>query len=123
MQELAKKNRGECLSKEYKNIKTKLLWQCSEGHQWWATGFGIKHDKTWCPICSDTTLTIEEMRKLATRKGGKCLSSEYKNANTKLLWECKNGHQWWAKPTAIKNHGNWCLQCFKESRKSNNIKH
>ena len=117
MQILAEANGGKCLSTEYKNSKTKLLWQCRNGHQWLASPFCVKHDKTWCPICAKTTLTIEEMQKLALKKKGKCISTEYKNSKTKLLWECENGHQWWAKPTAIKNHGNWCLQCFKDSRK------
>ncbi|MCX6320455.1 MAG: hypothetical protein NTX93_01435 [Bacteroidia bacterium] len=116
MESLAKFKGGKCLSNEYLNSKTKLQWQCNKGHNWWATPHGIKQNNTWCPICADTSLTIQVMKNIALEKGGKCLSNEYKNVHTKLLWECENGHQWWAKPTAIKNHGNWCLQCFKDSR-------
>ncbi|MCP4898302.1 MAG: hypothetical protein GY906_15115, partial [bacterium] len=39
--------------------------------------------------------------------GGKCLSDTYINTHTKLLWECKQGHQWEAKPSNIKS-GRWC---------------
>lgn len=35
---------------------------------------------------------IEDMQKLAEKRGGKCLSTEY--AYTKLEWECDEGHTW-----------------------------
>lgn len=38
--------------------------------------------------------TLEEMRALAAARGGRCLSTEYVNTSTHLLWECANGHQW-----------------------------
>lgn len=34
MQHLAKMRGGKCLSTEYVNNKTKLKWQCNEGHIW-----------------------------------------------------------------------------------------
>jgi len=52
MQQIAKHRGGKCLSKIYKNTKTKLQWECSEGHQWKATPTSIKNSGTWCPICS-----------------------------------------------------------------------
>ena len=55
-------------------------------------------------------LTIQEMQKLATTKGGKCLSDTYVNDRTKLLWQCKKGHQWKATPSNIKQ-GKWCPRC------------
>ena len=55
-------------------------------------------------------LTIEEMQKLATRRGGKCLSKKYINAITKLKWQCKEGHIWIASSNKIKN-GRWCPKC------------
>jgi len=55
-------------------------------------------------------LTIEEMRSLASAKGGKCLSSEYSSNRVKLLWTCHKGHEWLAKPQHIKA-GSWCPNC------------
>ncbi|WP_377520174.1 hypothetical protein [Priestia megaterium] len=38
------------------------------------------------------------------------MSEEYVNANTKLEWECKEGHRWKAKPGAV-TFGSWCQEC------------
>ena len=48
---LAKKKGGKCLSRKYKNCKTKLEWECDKGHSWEATPSAIKHSKRWCPYC------------------------------------------------------------------------
>lgn len=48
---IARSRGGKCLSKTYINSKTKLQWQCSEGHRWNATPFSIKIRNSWCPIC------------------------------------------------------------------------
>lgn len=52
MKEIAKDRGGRCLSKTYKDIFTKLLWECSRGHRWSVAPVGIIHQKQWCPICS-----------------------------------------------------------------------
>ncbi len=57
------------------------------------------------------TLTIEDMKKIAKKRGGKCLSKTYVSARTKLLWECDNNHKWEASPSNIKR-GSWCPSCF-----------
>ena len=48
---LAKKHNGKCLSKYYKNNRTKLIWQCSEGHIWRTKPSSIKSG-SWCKKCS-----------------------------------------------------------------------
>ena len=96
MQELASKKNGKCLSNQYTSTHVKLLWQCEKGHQWEARPSGIKSG-AWCPKCSgNVKMTIEDMHTLAKNNEGKCLSHEYINTDTKLLWECKeviNGKQ------------------------------
>ena len=93
MQNIAAQKGGQCLSAKYVNSGTNLRWQCKKGHKWNATPSSIKH-RTWCPYCAGKVpLTIEEMQELAAKKGGVCLSKEYINANTKLLWRCKKGHE------------------------------
>lgn len=97
MHKIAVQRNGKCLSKEYVDSRTKLLWQCDLGHQWWATPGHIKSGK-WCRECSyernatRTRLTIDYIRNEAVKRGWKCLSSFYKNASTPLKWECGNGH-------------------------------
>lgn len=103
---------GECLSDVYVNCRTKLKFICSEKHTWDAKPHDVKFSKSWCPICSNSRkLTIEEMDEIASKRGGKCLSETYIDSHTKLLWECKYGHQWKAKPSQIKNINTWCPEC------------
>lgn len=114
MQLLANKNKGKCLSENYTNIKTKLLWRCIQGHTWEATPGSIKSG-TWCPDCRKKIISFAELQSLVSIKEGRCLSKKYENANKKLLWECKKGHQWEALLNNIKN-GRWCPYCSKNKK-------
>jgi hypothetical protein len=58
-------------------------------------------------------LGIEEMRDLARRRGGECLSPKYTNLGTELLWRCREGHEWSASPRSIKHAKTWCPICAK----------
>ena len=53
---------------------------------------------------------IEHFKNLATEKDGKCISVEYKTLNSKLKWECSNGHIWETIPASILK-GTWCKIC------------
>lgn len=115
MRQIAKSRGGQCLSREYTNSQTKLAWQCKEGHQWRAVPGNIKFGK-WCPVCAGRQLgTIKEMRGVARRRGGKCLSKAYTNSRTKLAWQCRQGHQWEAIAASIKQ-GHWCPVCARRNR-------
>ena len=50
IQQMATEKGGRCLSKSYNNSRQKLLWDCSEGHQWKAKPNTIQQGK-WCRIC------------------------------------------------------------------------
>ncbi len=110
--QLAKERGGKCLSTEYKHTKEKMLWECSKGHQW-ENKFGhIKNRQQWCPECAGKKKkTITECQQLAEERGGKCLSTEYKNIDGKMLWECSEGHQWHNTFGHIKNGQQWCPYC------------
>ena len=110
MHKIAAERNGKCLSTEYINSKTKLKWECAEGHTWEVTPDSVKRG-IWCRICSGLApLTIEEMHKIAAGRGGKCLSTKYVNAHTKIKWECAEGHTWEATPGDVKS-GTWCGIC------------
>jgi hypothetical protein len=111
MRAIAEERRGRCLSQVYVNTDTKLLWQCHEGHQWYATPINIIKNR-WCRICSQNRQrrTIKEMQDLAEARGGKCLSSVYHNRCTPLHWECAEKHRWSSPPRQIIN-GSWCPVC------------
>jgi len=110
MQKLAEDKGGKCLSEEYININTKLKWKCSIGHVWESIPGPILYKGSWCPCCIGRNKTIKDMQKLAEENNGKCLSNKYINANTKLQWQCREGHIWKATPSNIQQ-GEWCAKC------------
>lgn len=116
MRSIADKRGGTCLSETYINGRMKLLWQCDKGHRWEAEGGSVKQGH-WCAKCAADKradayrLTLEEMRKLAAARGGKCLSDKYINAHSKLLWECAHGHRWKSEPCSVQA-GKWCRKCW-----------
>jgi hypothetical protein len=111
MHKIAFAKGGKCLSHYYVNSRIKLLWQCEKGHQCFATPFSIKVRNSWCPHCAGTQpLGLDAMHKLARKNGGRCLSEEYKNCKTKMLWQCKYGHEFESTPDNIKQ-GRWCPFC------------
>ena len=59
---------------------------------------------------NQNTNYLKKMGRIASEKGGKCLSPAYINASTKLRWECSEGHVWEATPNSIMR-GRWCPQC------------
>jgi nucleoside-diphosphate-sugar epimerase len=54
--------------------------------------------------------TIKDMQELAQSRGGRCLSTEFIDIETKLKWKCAFGHEWEATPRLLKA-GHWCAEC------------
>jgi hypothetical protein len=111
MQEIARDRGGECLSPRYVNKSTKLRWRCAQGHEWEAIPGHVKRG-SWCPSCVGTRrLSISDMRSLARRHRGTCLSHEYDGMNTPLKWRCREGHEFSKTPHLVKFDGSWCPTC------------
>jgi len=118
-QRKAEENGGRCLSTEYVNAKSKLLWQCSENHKWEATPDSVVNGNSWCKKCSDIKNGekcrlkdgLEKCQMKAEERGGRCLSTEYVNATTKMKWECSQGHIWEAISSSVINNNRWCKIC------------
>jgi len=124
-QQIANEHGGRCLSAEYKNNNTKMLWECKNKHTWFAILSNIKNYGKWCPYCAGVKLLngLELAQMIAGNKDGRCLSEKYTRAIDKMLWECKEGHRWYATLTNIKNNGRWCPVCaIEEIRKKNTLK-
>ncbi|MEK6938343.1 MAG: hypothetical protein AABX04_04835 [Nanoarchaeota archaeon] len=101
---------GECISEKYINAHSKLVWKCNNGHTWETTYDKIKQGK-WCPHCAGNAKhNIDYFRKIAEEKEGKCLSENYINNHTSLMWQCNNNHTWSSVPKIILR-GGWCPQC------------
>jgi len=111
MKDIASKRGGDCLSEEYVNTDTKLRWRCSRAHEWEAPAYNVMVTGTWCPHCvGNARYTIDQMREIAVGRGGKCLSQKYVNSQTKIKWQCSEGHVWLAAPGNIVQ-GSWCPRC------------
>ena len=116
---LAAQKGGKCLSDLCLGIKTRVLWQCSQGHEWKTSLDNVVHNKTWCRVCANKTNgkaqrsnNIASARKIAANHGGKCLeTSNFPVRNKKVRWECSKGHQWSAIFHNIRNGVAWCPKC------------
>jgi hypothetical protein len=113
--ELIQKRGGKCFLETYQNRYTKIDIECEQGHKFISTAKSVKRGN-WCPKCAiderarKRKLCIDDMHLVAKRKQGKCLSLIYTDINTKLIWECVNGHQFSSKPGNVKS-GKWCPKC------------
>ncbi len=110
MRDLAIARGGKCLSTEYVDSRSKLLWQCARGHRWQALPSSVVQG-SWCPACAhNQRLGLSEFHDLAASRGGECLSCTYVNERTYLRWRCAEGHRWNATPEKVKR-GSWCPTC------------
>jgi len=109
---LARSKGGECLSDKYVDVHTPLKWKCQNGHIWDTCYHNVKY-KNWCRICHTNSrkLGIDCAMKIAVERGGKCLSTEYKDCNSHLTFECQYGHTWEASLNSVKNTKSWCPYC------------
>ncbi len=120
MREAAHEKGGACLSAKYDGMQGKLRWRCASGHIFSATPNMIMNQGAWCRKCGILARTLsprekrcwlERMKKLARARGGACLSVEYADNRTLLLWRCSNGHEWYATPSHVMYSGTWCATC------------
>lgn len=116
--ELAEKNKGELLSPSCSNVRTKLKWKCSLGHEFLMNYTSVKRGN-WCPICSTVgrRKTIEDCRNLALKNDGEFLSTSYAHDQDLLKWKCKLGHEFLMRFASIRS-GQWCPICGGTQRKT-----
>jgi hypothetical protein len=89
-----------------------LAFECALGHKWETSASTIIHG-SWCPKCAGKAKpTFSELRQLAESRGGKILSRSYVNNWSPLKWQCKEGHQWTADYSNVKNNKTWCPYCY-----------
>lgn len=116
MKVIAQQQGGECLSTEYANTKTKLLWRCAHGHTWEAFPGNVLRGH-WCLICGNQrqgrakAKSIEYARALARNKGGQCISNTYTNNSVPMRWKCGVCSYEWTATAASIRRGSWCPKC------------
>jgi hypothetical protein len=107
------KRKGKCLSENYKNNKTAMIFKCDVCNHQWTTNFkAILIQNQWCPKCSGRlNNNIEVAKNIAIERNGVCLSNQYKNNKENLLWKCNVcNHEWYARLDRVKS-GTWCPKC------------
>jgi hypothetical protein len=117
LQRCAKKRGGVCLSEVYEGSKAHYRFRCEAGHEFDMLGARTFRG-SWCVECQHESKRygMSLMHEVAKAHGGRCLSGIYRNAATRLEWECARGHRWWAYPGAIVR-GHWCSACAHDAGK------
>ena len=102
---------GKCLSKKYTNNRTKMQWECMDGHIWKATLDSVQQGK-WCPVCSgNVPKPYREIKEIIYNKGGKIVVGKYTDSYSVLSIECgKCKHVWDTTLRRIKKNC-WCPKC------------
>lgn len=81
----------------------KLKWRCSLGHIWDAV-VGSRANGSGCSICSNQKLLAgfndlaSKFPEIASEAHGWDPASVISGSHKKLLWKCKEGHEWLASP-------------------------
>lgn len=115
---LAEERGWVLLSREYINNETKLHFKCLKcNYDWHVRPSSLKDTLTQkgrgCPKCNKRlAYTIANMQRIASERGGWCLSKNYVNNKTRLKWKCGIcNYIWCATPHSILSRNSWCPQC------------
>lgn len=105
-------NRGIIMLGGYKNVDTKTLFKCTEGHTWETTPYHVtrKPRPTSCPYCSNMAPLSTAIINDRIKDRGYMLLDEFKTNHIKVRFQCREGHTWKAKPNNILN-GRGCPEC------------
>src|SRR3972149_6496134 len=114
---VALEHNGKCLSTNYVNNKTPLIFKCEKGHVWNSTLKPIKRG-SWCPECEPHSFTptklllaIKKSQEIAKLRGGLCLTISPKSLKDKFEWQCSIGHKWFATYQNVIYNKSWCPYC------------
>jgi len=117
LQQIAVERGGKLLSERYVSNNVKLRWQCAALHEWDAVPYSVLDNGSWCRRCKylekgrrRKAVAFERVKRIARKKGGQCLGTEYVDSHTKMPFRCREGHQWMAEPVSVSN-GSWCPRC------------
>lgn len=107
------------LSIEYKNANLRLDYMCPNNHKNSMSWSNFRNGSE-CPTCVDERnannlrLPFDKVKESFEKEGYELLTKTYINANQKLEFRCKKGHEH-SMPWAKWNSGVRCIYCFQES--------
>ncbi len=94
----------------FKNSKSKIIVKCNENHIF-STSWNYLNSGQGCPRCNGgSKISYNEIKSNIEKTGYTLLSKNYRNANTKILLKCNNGHVY---KTIYSNfyQGHRCPEC------------
>jgi len=108
---------------QYKDYKSIITVRCICGELFKTSILKIKKAKQPCNACrvkieQPYKYNISHFIKAAKERGGVCLSEEFRGINTKLKFQCAEGHIWDASPQDIIYKNSWCPDCSGLKRKT-----
>lgn len=109
LRDLASQNGGQCLNEgRAEELVSNPRFECAKAHIWQMSQRKL-FAGYWCPECENER-KLDELKALATAKGGKLLSKRYVGVNEYYDVECSQKHRWRVKGGNFKN-GTWCRKC------------
>jgi hypothetical protein len=99
---------------EYKNSRSKTLFQCSKGHTWETAPANVVNG-TGCLHCAGQAPLSKKIVNARIADRGIVMLSEYKNADTKSLFQCREGHTWETTPYHVSKKGTGCPYCSRQA--------
>lgn len=110
--------RGFFMRERYINTNTKILFGCSEGHDWEARPDCILRG-SGCPHCSSTAKKTPEEYRAELKQDGRGYEAveDYVNSKTPIMLRCPEGHEWKVKPRHI-IRGRGCPHCSRKAKKT-----
>jgi hypothetical protein len=108
-----------CISKEYIDQRSQLMWKCEEHGEWLESYNSLIDKNGGCRKCRNKLNPeeyLEKAKEYAISKGGKCLSTEYITQNKKLTWKCNNHGSWESDYGNVVSNKRWCPTCFREEQ-------
>ena len=111
LHEYAQSMGGYCLSNKFTNSKETYEWKCKNGHNFSSSFYNVRHNGIWCKKCNlIDRFPADELLKHVEGKGGRIISGELLNRQSKLTVQCNLEHQWVTSVSSFRN-GRWCPYC------------
>ena len=108
---------GNLLTEVVKGAHDKYLIQCAEEHDPRPVqGGSVVYANSWCLECAgQLPRTLSELSEIASKRGGKLLSTEYTNVDDSYDFECSLGHEFSNSFKHVES-GQWCPTCNKSTK-------
>lgn len=105
---------GVCLSTEYKNLGTKMKFECAKGHSWEASPRNVLYRGSWCPCCANVRMTLADLKERTRSSGARITTETYLGSTAIYDWICDHGHVFSRSVDGVRKGG--CPTCKKEKK-------